>query len=64
MSWIKGLYDAFIIEQQMQNEEFNRRIDEAWDRYDDARKYPRKKKKKIRKECMIDIRFYTTLINW
>lgn len=41
-----------------------RKIQEAVDKYWDARKYPRKKKKKIRKEAQKDYDFWVSIGKW
>ena len=41
--------------------EFARRAEEALLKYKEASKYPRKKKKKLRKEAIFDYNFYNSL---
>ena len=43
------------------NEEFKKRAEQAQKKYWDACKYPRKVKKKMRKEAIAEYNFYTQL---
>jgi hypothetical protein len=48
----------FELHQKEMNKEFKRRAEEARKAYWDACKYPRKKKKEIRKKAQVDYSFY------
>ena len=52
---------AFQEREKEMNEEFKRRAEEARKAYWDACKYPRKKKKAIRKKAQVDYSFYLQL---
>ncbi len=52
---------AFQEREKEMNEEFKRRAEEAKQAYWDACKYPRKKKKTIRKRAQVDYSFYLQL---
>lgn len=56
---IMGL--AFVQREKEMNEEFEQRAEEARKLYWDACKYPRKKKKAIRKKAKADFYFYKQL---
>ena len=52
---------AFQEREKEMNEKFKRRAEEARNAYWDACKYPRKKKKAIRKRAQVDYSFYLQL---
>lgn len=52
---------GFIQQEHEANEEFKRRAEEARKKYWDACKYPRKTKKRMRKEAIADYNFYMQL---
>jgi len=52
---------AFQEREKEMNEEFKKRAEEAKQAYWDACKYPRKKKKAIRKRAQFDYSFYLQL---
>ena len=53
-----------IAENQEANNSNKRKIQEAIDKYWDACKYPRKKKKKIRKEAQKEYDFWVSIDKW
>lgn len=52
---------AFDSQQEEMCAEFKSRANKAAEKYWDACKYPRKKKKKIRKEARVDYYFYMSI---
>lgn len=61
MSSIVGMALSFEMIERNCNETFKNRAEEARKKYWDACKYPRKVKKQMRKEAIIDYNFYTQL---
>lgn len=51
----------FITRQKEMSEHFEKEAEEAKKKYWDACKYPRKTKKKMRKEALVDFSLYTEL---
>lgn len=61
VNYTLGLYAIFKAQEEKMCKEFDQRAEEARKLYWDACKYPRKKKKKIRKQAVEDFRFYKQL---
>lgn len=59
-----SIFHSFLREQHEMNIEFERRANEALKRYYNARKLPRKMKKRVRKEAIIDFNFYKSIQLW
>ena len=57
------IFRKYVQEINEMNAEFTRRRDEAIKEYWNACNYPRKKKKKVRKQCIVDIQLYSVLLN-
>ena len=53
-----------ISEMEQAHEANKQKIQEAVDKYWDACKYPRKKKKKMRKEALRDYNFWVSIDKW
>lgn len=61
VNFILAQASAFQEREKEMSEEFKRRAEEARKVYWDACKYPRKKKKAIRKRAQVDCSFYLQL---
>lgn len=61
MSSIVGMAISFKMMEEKCNETFKDKAEEARKKYWDACKYPRKVKKQMRKEAIMDYNFYTQL---
>lgn len=63
-----GYFGSMLMEVSTEMEEANkankRKIQEAVDKYWDACKYPRKKKKKMRKEAQKEYDFWVSIDKW
>ncbi len=63
-----SFFKLMLMEASAEMEEVNkankRKIQEAVDKYWDACKYPRKKKKKMRKEAQRDYNFWVSIDKW
>lgn len=64
MSYINHLLNNLVTEDKEMEEEFLRRIDAAIVLHYRAREFPRKMKKRVRKEAMFDIAFYQFLLDF
>jgi hypothetical protein len=68
MGDLGGFFKSMLMqisdEMEDDNKANKRKIQEAIDKYWDACKYPRKKKKKMRKEAQIDYSFWININNW
>ena len=54
-------FSSYQIAEDLMRKDFKRKADEAYKKYWDACKYPRKKKKKIRKKATTDYALYMNL---
>jgi hypothetical protein len=61
VNFLIGQTINFIDEENKMNEEFKKRAESSRVKYWDACKYPRKKKKQIRKEALLDYSFYMAM---
>lgn len=57
-------YTALFNQMRFLREETDRKIEKVKQRYKDAAKFPRKKKKKIRKKCQSDYEFFMLMKKW
>jgi len=68
MNSSKGFLNSMLMQASNEMEEANkankRKIQEAVDKYWGACKYPRKKKKKMRKEAQRDYSFWVNIDKW
>ena len=68
MDSLGGFFRSMLMEASSEMEEVNkankRKIQEAVDKYWEACKYPRKKKKKMRKEAQKEYNFWVSIDNW
>jgi predicted transcriptional regulator len=68
MENLGGFFKSMLMEVSSEMEEANkankRKIQEAVDKYWDACNYPRKKKKKMRKEAQRDYSFWVSIDKW
>lgn len=68
MGDLGGFFKSMLMQVSDEMEDDNkankRKIQEAIDKYWDACKYPRKKKKKMRKEAQIDYSFWVNINSW
>jgi hypothetical protein len=68
MEIFKGYLGALLAEASAELEQSNnankRKIQEAVDKYWEACKYPRKKKKRIRKEAQKEYSFWVSIDKW
>lgn len=63
-TFFSSMLSMGIAENQEANNSNKRKIQEAIDKYWDACKYPRKKKKKIRKEAQKEYDFWVSIDKW
>lgn len=63
-NYIMRIAQAFVLEQKLIDAEFELRAQEAKKSYWDACKLPRKQKKQVRKEAVLNYNLYKLILQW